>query len=290
MRAVIGCALLFAVPAHALPLRIAALPLELSGVDTGQATSLEAAFDVKLARTSAIRLAGRARVDEVVQPAGAEACAQNEQCLRELAERTDSLYTLQATLAADALRTKLEATARVLRVDGVVVRRVVRTAPITSGADVVTAGRELLDELLRALELEHLLDAVPAAGADSAQADADVPLRVPLAVEGLQPREGAGVAAMGVGTLAIGAGATLAILALTGRQAVQPDAGGHVPAAQAAVAARVAHEAQAAAVLLPVGVAVVAGGLLMLLLPPHLDVAVAAGPRVAGLSISGSFP
>jgi hypothetical protein len=288
MRPLLCATLVLAFEARALPARIAVPPLALTGVERDDAEKLEASFDVKLARLQSVHLAGSMRVSEALQGMSDASCAEHDECLRGLAERTDSLYALQAGLMADALRTRLVASARVVRVDGAVVRTVERAAALASPHDTVRVGRELLDQLIGALELGLLLDTVPVASAHplapqlsvSAGATGEASTRRTVVSAGL----------MGAGTLSLGAGVTLAALAATGRQQLHVDARGNVPAGQAAAAARVAHDAQAATLLVPLGLAVAAGGVLLALLPSQPQVSASACSSGGQLAVSGTFP
>ena len=271
----------------AQPPRVAVHPIAVSGLTANDKRNLEALFDVRLARTAGIRLAGSGGVDDALaQPQGRD-CEVRDACLRFLAEQTGSLYAVHARVSADALVTKLSASARVVRVDGMMIREVERSA--TVNGEVMKAGREVIAALLDGLDLDQLAETVPV-HEDPSQPGVSVPMVTASAPSNL--RTVLGAVTVGAGGATLIAGAVLAGLSASGRGRLQIDSTGAVPAEQASAASGVAQEMRAASVLIPVGAVATAGGLALLLYRPQSDVVVTAAPSRTGgtVLISGRLP
>ncbi len=240
--------------------RLAVHPLELPGLTPAQSEIVQAQFDVMLARTHELRLAGSSAVEDALRDPNAKGCDTRDDCLRFFALATDSLYAMYARLRPDPLGAQLVVNARVIRSDGAVVRNVTLAAALEDGSDRVEVSRQLLAKLLNALELDHLS---PTLGLEPV---ATLPNAAPLfPVQAVQSsaRHPAGFALLGVGGVALVAGCVVAGLAVSGRSRLSVDANGAVPANQAVRALGVAREGQTASVLIPLGavVAVVGGAL-----------------------------
>lgn len=162
--------------------RVAVLPLG-GGGDAAQAS-----FDVLLARVPEVRFAGMEGIEEALaKPAGRD-CASRDACLRFVAESTESQYAVHAALRTEQGVVRGEA--RVVRADGVVVRRA-----SASGA----AERAVLGQLVDGLALGSL--------------EADGPFAV---AADASPRRPVGYTLMGAGIATVVAGAVMGGLAIEG--------------------------------------------------------------------------
>jgi hypothetical protein len=271
--------------------RLAVHPLELREMTPAQRERIQAMFDVMLARVDGVRLAGSSAIDEAMERPKARGCETRDDCLRFLAESTDSLYALYARLRPDPLGARLVLEARVVRVDGLVMRKARMSVPVTVGEQ-SEAARQLLSQLLEAMDLGGLsatLTAIPA----SAQLTPSGPVMIDMQMAAAVPvRRPVGFALLGVGAATLAAGGVAAGLAVTGRSALTPDSHNRVPPSQASRALDVAREGQAATVMIPVGLVIAAVGAGLAFWPADKPVAVtmAAHPGGAGLMLAGRLP
>lgn len=279
---------LAAMGAAAQNARLAVHPLELREMTPAQQERLQAQFDVMLARIAGIRLAGSAAIEEALQKPAGKGCETRDDCLRFLAESTESIYAVYVRVRPDPLGLQRVVNARVVRFDGAVVRNVTLAAPLDDGAESNDSGRELLSRLLEQLELDRLSPtvtveavALPAAPVLFEQPVAQTPVRRPV-----------GFALLGIGVGTLAAGGVLAGLAANGRSKLTPDARGAVPRDQAQRAMDVAREAQVATVLLPVGavLSLVGGALAWWPTQQPIALSLAAGRGGAGLQLAGALP
>lgn len=214
--------------------RVAVHPLELSELTEAQREKLQAQFDVMLARVADIHLAGSAMIEDALQKRAGQGCEQRDECLRFLAQATESVYAIHARVRPDPLGNQLVLSARVVRSDGAMVRRVTLMEPLTAGAEPLEKRRVLLGQLLDDLDLNRLSPTVVAERAVTRPAS----------------REPIGIGLLGLGTGALLGGAVLAGLAASGKST---DREGDV-----------ARETAGAAVMIPVGALIaLAGGALV---------------------------
>lgn len=269
--------------------RLAVHPLAIEGMPPAQCETIQAGFDVMLARVKNIRLAGSGTVDEALAKRAGQDCQTRDACLRFLAEATESQHALHVQLQAGR---ELVAQARVVRADGTQVRQVALAEPLGKGIEPAGAARRLLGRVLDALALETLggapalgLGLVPVAWPGVAPAVARAPEAPAL-------RRPIGFALLGVGAVAFATGLVAAGLAVDGHAHLTFDAKGAVPRSQAARAADVGRTTQAAAVMIPVGALVAIGGGLLAFWPspPPVAVDLTAGRDRLGFSIAGAFP
>jgi hypothetical protein len=283
-------ALLFVAPAVQAA-RIAVHPLEAEEFSVEQRKQLQGMFEVMVARVANVRRAGGTRVEEALARPEGKACETHDACLRFLAQSTESLYGVYARLRPDPLGSELRVSARVVRVDGEVVRKVALSAAILEGSDVTQTARTLLSTLVGSLELGALADTLPV---DSAGESA--PPLVSSTPEppgkGLSPRQTFGFGLFGLGVATLAAGGVVLGMASSEGQGLTPDSRGVVPLAQASRAASTARHTQVATVLLPAGALVTLTGGLLGFWPESAPVKVAVdlGSTGAGLRVATTFP
>jgi hypothetical protein len=290
VKALTVVAWLAASAASAQGARLAVHPLELREMTAAQREIVQAQFDVMLARITDIRLAGSTTVEDALRKPAGKGCETRDDCLRFLAEATESLYAVYARMRPDPLGKELVVHARVVRWDGTVVRKVTMSLAIKEGVELTETARKLLVNLIDELELNELSATMQVQSV--AKAGAPPLLFPPIAVAEVPVRRPVGYALLGVGAVTLVAGGVIGGLAISGRSKLTPDAKGAVPQAQASRALEVAREGQAATVLLPVGavVAVVGGLLAWWPVDPPVRVSMFAGSDRAGLHVGGALP
>jgi hypothetical protein len=310
---VLGLGLVLSLTAGAQP-RFAVHPLEVGNAPKAQSDQLAAQLEVLLARLPGVKLAGTGRLEDALAKGAASRCDARDSCLRFLAEATDSLYGVYVRL--DMVGHGAVATARVVRIDGAVVRNVTALAPERPAGDRL---REALAAVVKKLELAALPDTLPVGEALRAESraweppPAPAPLlppsAQPLAWEappaplfvaapersGAGPRRVAGVALVAAGGAAVVVGCVFAGLAANGVAGNPPSASGLVAPERAGAVATSLSRATVASVLLPAGAAVGLAGALLLLLPrapAPSAVQVAFAPMQGGLAVAlgGSLP
>jgi hypothetical protein len=273
--------------------RLAVHPLELGSVPPAERESFKAQFEVLVAREPGVQLAGSARVEDALLKSAGERCDVRDSCLRFLAEATDSLYAMHMRL--DGSPDGVIATARVVRSDGAVVRRV--------RVDAETA-RDALVLALNELKLGSLESAPPVSElpvAELTPPPLPPPEPLPHAITAFEPdargpswKRVAGWSLVGVGGATLAAGGVLAGLAVSGAASNPPDASGAVTADRARGAATALKQSNIAAVLIPAGATLtVLGGMLVLWPSPEpgaLSLGVAPVNGGLAASVSGALP
>ncbi len=307
---VTGCLVSWA--AWAAP-RLAVHPLEVVNTSNTQRDQLSAQFEVMLARQQGIKLAGSIRMYEVLQNSVATRCEVRDSCLRFLAEATDSLYGVYVRLEAQP--DELVVSGRVVRVDGVLVRKVTVPVKVRLNLSVVELGREALTLALAELQLSALSSTIPdavqppvdptvaltppptpaAAPAEPIQSEAFVsPPPLLISREKETPwTKVAGWSLVAVGGAAFGVGAVFGGMAVVGMGANPPDASGLVAPERAAPVAAALGQSKIAAVLLPTGAVLAAVGVGLVVLPSprgtRVGVSIAPGREGLLVSLTGRF-
>ena len=228
--------------------RVAVHPLDAREFTVEQREWLRAFYDVRLARTPGIQLAGSTRVEDAVRSPKGKDCETKDSCLRHLAEATDSLYAVYARLRREPIGGEMMMTARVVRLDGTVVKSISRRAQPEKNVELLETCRTLVFNVVEALELKALPDTLPVADVFS---PLPPPPMVSVGVEPpMSPRKKIGVAVAGAGiaTLAVaGEGATEYLADETGARLITGDpvtaarVPGAVPAGRPASVARITH-------------------------------------------------
>ena len=118
--------------------------------------SLQAFFEVAVSHVRAVRLARRTLVEQALTKPQGIGCETNDQCLRFVATATDSVYSVYAQVIPDAAGLEMLVSARVVRSDGVIVRKLSLNAPLVGDMTVTETGRELVGVLVKSLELSTL--------------------------------------------------------------------------------------------------------------------------------------
>ncbi len=306
-RWVVGTSCLIAMASLAEP-RVAVHPLDVGGVSTSQREQLRAQLDVMLAKTSTVRFAGSSRLDEAMGKAAATGCEVRDSCLRFIAESTESLYGVY--IRADLQPEQVVTSARVVRVDGLVVRRSSITLPLAGSKKTVEVIRQALAKTLTELKLKDLastmpdearvatdLPAPPVVPAPEPVKEMAAPFLPPAAVTREAPSNGRrtlGWTLIGTGGIALAAGGVFAGLAASGMASNPPDAAGLIAPNKAAAVSEALRNTQVAAVMIPVGAAVAVIGSLVVFLPGPASqpVALSASPARDGwrISMSGTIP
>jgi hypothetical protein len=166
-------AFICALPAWAESARFAVLPLEAQDFSPAERSTLQGLFEVAMGRVPRIALAGRGQVEAAL----VKGCADNDACLRTLAEQTESLYVVQVRVQRDPQGKELNVRARVVRVNGEVARKISLNAPVLADVGLASTASELLTVLTQALELGRLTGPTPAA-LDAVVESAPAPKRV----------------------------------------------------------------------------------------------------------------
>lgn len=293
MRWAAVAALILTSSALAQGARVAVHPLDARELTVEQREWLRAFFDVRLARTNGIRLAGSNRVDDALRLPRGKDCETRDTCLRHLAEHTDSLYGVYARLRREPVGGELLMTARVVRADGVVVNTVSRRAHPAQNVELLETCRALVSQVVDELDLRALPDTLPAVDEFSALPPpplltAEESLRTPPM--SLRRKIGLGIAATGLATLATGS--IVFGVATDGRGKLNLDDGGAVPSSQTRAAASVANQARVSSVLIPIGAVIAAAGAVIALLPDERRVSVSftASPGGGGVLVAGALP
>jgi hypothetical protein len=262
-------------------------PLETAGVSAADAERMGALFDVLVAKTPKIKLAGAARMDEALATNAASGCDVRDSCLRFLAESTDSLYGIYVRL--DLEGEELIATSRVVRLDGVLVRQARIAVPVSGKP--IDVAHQALTLTLAELKLNELDSTLPARQAVPEPIVLTPPPVPPAAIE---PTTGwkkiAGWTLIAAGGTTLAAGGVFAGLSAAGLAANPHDPRGLVSPEHAAPAASALNQARIATGLIPVGAAVAAVGAILLLTPasaPQLSVVPLQDG--AALSFSGTL-
>ena len=286
-------ALLLASAGLAEGARVAVHPLDARELTVEQREWLKAFFDVRLARTPGVRLAGSNRVDDALRTTRGKDCETQDSCLRYLAESSGSLYAVYARLRREPVGGELLMTARVVRADGAVVKNVSRRAHPEHKVELVDTCRTLVSTVVAALDLPTLPPDMP-------KLERPIPYPAPplLKVEAVAPppemsaRRKAGLALSSVGLATAIAGGVLFALATDDGSRLTPDDTGAVPADQLGRAANVTMQSRAATVLIPVGVIIGLGGALITLWPEDHGVAISlnASPEGGGILVGGRLP
>lgn len=277
--------------------RIAIHPLDARELTVEQREWLKALFDVRLARTPGVRLAGSGRVEAALQSPQGKECETSDACLRYLAESSGSLYAIYARLRRDPVGGELLMTARVVRADGALVKTVSRRAHPEPNVELTETCRTLVTNVVSGLDLQSLPPALPAKR-DPPQSLAMFSAPPLLAIDAppqagsASPRKRAGLALGTFGVASLTAGGLLVAMATDGRSRLTPNSSGAVPHPQAAAAANVAMQTNAAAVLIPVGALIGAAGALLAFWPedPRVSIAVSGSPGGAGVLIAARLP
>lgn len=287
--------------------RLAVHPLAMGNFAPDQAAQLEAQFDVMVARLKGIKVAGSARMEEALTKSAGTNCAARDSCLRFLAEATESLYGMhvrvEVTIAGDVV-----AVARVVRVDGALVRSASVPVKERAGVPVTEMARQALLALLGRLKLDEL----PATLSDAPMLTWSPPPTPPLepvvvaappppttVVAAAEPKSVGlksvvGWSLVGAGGATLVTGGVFAALGAAGTAANPPDAAGLVAPERASSAAVALRQSNIGAILIPAGAAVAAAGALVLLIPSSAErsPALSVSPRADGAAvfISGHFP
>lgn len=285
-------ALLTASLSFAAGARVAVHPLDARELTVEQREWLKAFFDVRLARVQGVNLAGSSRIDDALRTAKGKDCETRDSCLQYLAESSGSLYAVYARLRREPLGGELLMTARIVRVDGTVVKTLSRRAHPQQNIELLETCRGLVTSIVDGLELQSLPDQLPQL------APAPLPPPPLLTVQtparpflGMSARRTAGLAIASVGLASLASGTVLVGMATDGRRRLTPDATGAVPASQVSPAADVALQGRAASVLIPVGVVIGLGGALIALWPEdRYSVAVNASSTGGGIVVGGGLP
>ena len=279
--------------------RLAVHPLEVSHVTAEQQEQLRAQLDVMLARLKGVRVAGSARLEDVLQASAASRCDVRDSCLRFLAEGTDSLYGMY--MRVEPTSDEVVAIARVVRSDGVTVRRVTVPVKPHGGLTVVELARKAMASALLELRLAELPSTLliepPAAEPFAVLTPPPTPPAavVPLAEperRSVPLKTVTGWSLVGVGGATLVAGGVFAALAAAGTAANPPDASGRVAPERAGAVAAALNQSQLSSILIPTGAAVAIIGAVVVLLPRAGPVTAAAAPLRDGLSVGlwGAFP
>ena len=268
--------------------RLAVHPLGLGNFPAEQQEILKSQFEVLVARVAGVKLAGSSRLDDTLTKAAAANCEVRDSCLRFLAESTDSLYGMYVRV--DNGPTGVIATGRVVRSDGVTVRKVRVDAE---------SARDALVLALRELKLDTLESTLPSNPLPVAESFSPPPMP-PAAVDVAREREAAtnwkkvtGVSLIGVGAATLATGGVFAGLAASDAAANPPDSTGAVSSVHAAGAANALQRSRIAAVLIPTGAALAVIGAIVLALPSHSDrYSLGVTPTQDGVmaSVSGTLP
>lgn|GEM_PF-1975213 len=306
-RWVVGTICLAAAASLAEP-RVAVHPLDIGSVTSPQRERLRAQFDVMLAKTSSVRFAGSSRLDEAMGKSAAAGCEVRDSCLRFLAESTESLYGVY--IRADVQPDQVVTNARVVRIDGLVVRRSSIALPLPGAKQTVETVRQALAKTLADLKLGELastmpdearvaaeLPAPPSVPAPEPTASNAGPFQPPVATfrEPSSPgRRSLGLTLVATGGAAMVVGGIFAGLAASGMSSNPPDAAGLVAPERAGGVSDALRNSQVGAVLIPVGAAVAIAGALVAFLPGRSSspVALSAAPARDGvrISLSGTLP
>ena len=275
--------------------RVAVHPLDARELTVEQREWLKAFFDVRLARTAGIRTAASSRIEDALATPKGRDCETKDSCLRYLAEATGSLYAVYARVRREPLGGELLVTARVVRADGAVVRKVSRRAQPQQNVELMDTCRTLVASAVDALELSRLPSQLPLNEPLQPSTLPPPPLLAvaqPAPSNGISGRRMVGMAMGSVGLATLGTGAVLFGMAAAGRSQLTPDRTGAVPSSQVARAGNVALQGQAGTVLIPLGVALGLGGALLALWPEarRVDVALTAGPGGGGIRVGGVLP
>ena len=290
-RFIATAALVLASLASAEGARIAVHPLDARELTVEQREWLKAFFDVRLARTPGVRLAGSNRVEDALRTPRGKDCENQDACLSYLAESSGSLYAVYARLRREPLGGELMMTARVVRADGTNVKTVSRRAHPQPNVELIETCRTLVASVVDALELSALPSELPAAPALTLPPPPLLSVNAP-GVSGMSARRKAGIAIGSVGAATLISGVVLFGLAADGRSRLTLDATGAVPLDQAGRAGNVAMQGRAGTVLIPVGVVIGLGGALIALWPEDRPVAVSfnASTEGGGILVGGHLP
>lgn len=288
--------------------RVVVNPLDVGNVTDAQREQLRAQFDVMLARLQGVKLAGSARMEEALGKSAATRCEVRDSCLRFLADATESLYGTYIRI--DWMADQVFAVARVVRIDGVVVRRLSFTVKPKPHRTMIELSRDALAQTLRDLKLDELPATIP----DDVQPQAlelspppvppaslepgpPVPTSPTPIVYALPPavmkdtpmpfRKVVGWTLVGVGGATLVAGGVVAAVAAAGTAANPHDAAGLVSPDRAAPVAMALRQADIAAVLIPTGAAVAAIGLLVVVVPSprETELALSVAPVRDGFAV-----
>ncbi len=281
--------------ANGLP-RFAVHPLEVGDLSPKDQETLAALWEVLIASVPDIEMASGPRVSEALANAAGKDCQTRDSCLAFLAQSTDSVYGVFGALTVSPKGDELVATARVVRLDGALVRQIpALRLERTGGSSLVESGRIALKRLVDELQLGALPASIPvvASGAGQESGSAKVPgpeVRMPA------PMRVAPIAVGGAGVAAMAVGLGFGVAALADRGSLQTDGTNrYVTGEQAVRAAGVDRNASVALVLVAAGGAAVVTGLGLLVLPPGPNppsaprVAVAPTRGGAALTLSSEF-
>ena len=293
-RVLVITALALASLASAEGARIAIHPLDARELTVEQREWLKAFFDVRLARTPGVQLAGSNRVEAALRTASGKDCETKDSCLSFLADSSGSLYAVYARLRREPMGGELMMTARVVRADGEVVKTVSRRAHPEPNVELLETCRTLVTSVVEGLELSSLPN-VLAPRTAVAQALPPPPLvtiEAARVAPGMSARRKAGIAIGAVGVATLASGAVLFGLASDGHSTLELDGNGNVPASQAARAGNVAMQSQASSVLIPTGIIIGLGGALIALWPEDrpVNVSFSASPAGGGILVGGRLP
>src|SRR4051812_45217727 len=78
--------------------RIAVHPLDVRGLNPSDQDTLQAFFEVSIARVKGIRIAGSSRIEDALSRPEGNGCDLRDPCLQFLAQSTDSSYALHARI------------------------------------------------------------------------------------------------------------------------------------------------------------------------------------------------
>jgi hypothetical protein len=292
-RAIVLAVVALASIAFADGARVAVHPLDARELTVEQREWLRAFFDVRLARTAGVRIAGSNRVEDALRTSRGKDCETKDTCLQYLAESSGSLYAIYARLRREPIGGELLMTARIVRADGTVVKSVSRRAHPERNVELVDTCRTLVSSVVESLQLASLPNEAPAlAPTDRFPAPPLLTVEAPRQPTGMSPRRTAGIAIASVGVATLASGVVLFGMAAQDRATLTPDSNGNVPPSQVARASNVAMQGQAGTVLVPVGVIIGLGGALLALWPEDRGVAVSMHASAAGggVLVGGSLP
>lgn len=301
-RAALVCVLWSATAAWAGLPKVAVHPLKVTDGSQKERDSLQAAFELQVAASRAIETPTSARIAQALSLPQGKGCDLQDTCLRFLAEATNSVYALFATIGLDPRGESYVLSARVMRADGEIVRNIQELTFAKGRAVSFTdGGKAALRELIDRLKLGELDTAVPVARPKVADAARPAELRPAAApatevvnrptVEPETPTlkvvayavGGAGVAALAVGGVVGG-------LALSGKGAITPDASGNVPRSQAGQVAAVNTQGTVSAIALASGAALLATGAVLYFMAPDSPATVAVAPTPGGAAFAIAVP
>jgi hypothetical protein len=297
----VGLASAVASAQEALP-KVVPFPIEVKGaltVTEKDVAELQSTWRRQLRAGALVPDTGT--VDEALKATARRDCEREDECLKLLALKANTLYAVYANIGMDLSRTKVVATGRVVRDDG---RRIgeIRTTTVDVGADgFVPAAKVAIEKLVQFLEVAKLSPVRPV---DDLPVRPELvegrPLTPPPAVTVEKPMGGVkigGIALMAGGVAVLGVGIGLAASAAVDTGAMQLDGQGRItglPATQETVdkASSLGARRGLGGVFIGVGAAAaVVGVVLFAVTGNESGVAVGATPLPGGFaaSVGGSW-